>query len=118
MEDTLQQVYKLEKEFMENKQKLQQFHQAELTSIQSKKILDYSLEVLEEKNIDKKKIFQPLGKCYLRRDPVKLREDIKFVLEKEAKNLEENKKMKNHYQKLTLDANKQLIEMTKDLKVR
>lgn len=118
MEETLQQVYKLEKEFVENKQKLQKYHQAELTSIQSKKILDYSLKVLEEENIEKKKIFQPLGKCYLRRDPAELREDIKFVLDKEAKNLEENKKLKLHYQKLTLDANKQLVEMTKDLKVR
>ncbi len=103
MEGQLAEAYKVEKEFMENKQKLELYNSQMLNSIQSKTILEQSLKILQEPDMEERKVYQPLGKCYLMRDPAKFKADVEFVLEKESKNLTEHRKNKEMYEVKTLD---------------
>lgn len=57
MEEHVSQVYKTEKEFIESKGNLERYLQMEQQSTQKKIILETSLKVLTEDDIEERKVF-------------------------------------------------------------
>ncbi len=116
METSLNQIYQVEKEMLEQKSKYEQYFSNEVMCKQNMQIFEFSLESLKD-HPDHLAVYQPLGKAFLRRSKEALAVDLKSLLEGNQKNLEEAKKMKEHFEIKKTELEKQLLEMTKTLKI-
>ena len=116
MESSLNQIYQLEKEMLEHRSKYEQYYSNEVMCTQNGRIFEFSLEALKSQPADQG-VYQPLGKAFLRRPKDALATDLANLLESNQKNLEEAKKMKEHFESKKNELEKQLVEMTKTLKL-
>ena len=116
MESQLNQVYQLEKELIENKNKFESYGTREIQCIQNIKIFETSLKELETDD-PSVKVYQPLGKAFLMRPRNAIKTDLEFLLEANKKGFEEDRKMKTHFEGKKIELERQLIELTKGLKV-
>lgn len=117
MEETINQVYKLEKEFLESKQQLQRSIEQEVQAIQKKTIIKQSIDALNEEENKGRNVYQPLGLCYILRPTEKLLQDLEYLHEKEVKEGEEFGKQKEALKEKTFGLQEQLFEMSKELKI-
>lgn len=117
MEGLLSQVYQLEKELIENKNKFESYGQREVQCIQNLKIFEASLGELNAPQNEKARVYQPLGKAFLLRPAAEVKADLEGLTEVNKKGLEEDRKMKGHFEGKKNELEKQLIELTKGLKV-
>ena len=115
MDSILTQVYQLEKELIENKTKYENFAAKEVQSIQNVRIFEASLEELA-RNGNQREVFQPLGKAFLLRKPQELVKDLQHLKEVNTKGMEEDRKMKENFGQKKAELEKQLIELTHNLK--
>ncbi len=116
MESSLNQIYQLEKEMLEQRSKYEQYHSNEVMCTQNARIFEFSLEALQTQP-EGLAVYQPLGKAFLRRPKDALAADLRNLLEGNHKNFEEAKKMKEHFESKKNELEKQLLEMTKTLKI-
>ena len=115
MDNTLNQVYQLEKELIENRTQFEKFANKEIQSIQNIKIFETSLKELEK--VGDAKVYQPMGKAFILRKKDAVKTDLEFLMEINRKALEEDKKNKLHFEASKNDLEKQLIEMAKSIKL-
>ena len=116
MESLLNQVYQLEKELIENKNKFESYGNREIQCIQNIKIFETSIKELEVDD-PSVKVYQPLGKAFLMRPRTAIKADLEFLLQANQKGFEEDKQMKVHFEGKKIELERQLIELTKTLKL-
>ena len=116
MDAQLNQIYQLEKEMLDQKSKYENSFNNEMVCLQNIKIFEYSLSALRTEN-DGAKVFQPLGKAFLRRGKHELIKDLESLLETNQKSVEEHKKMREHFEGKKGELEGQLVEMTRGLKL-
>ena len=116
METSLNQVYQLEKEMLEQRSKYDQYYNNEILCTQNIKIFEFSLDAIEEQPSDRA-VYQPLGKAFLRRPKEALANDLRTLLESNEKSLGEHRRMKEHFETKKIELEKQLVELTKGLKL-
>ena len=116
MDAQLNQVYQLEKDMLEQRTKFETYQNNEIICLQNIKIFEYSLQTLKTEN-DSSKVFQPLGKAFLRRGKAELTKDLEALLEINQKNIEDNRKMKEHFEGKKNEIETQLVELAKTLKI-
>ena len=115
MDNTLSQIYQLEKEFIESRTQYENFANKEIQSIQNIKIFETSLKELD-KNTNGK-VYQPMGKAFILRKRENMKADLEYLMDVNRKALEEDRKKKAHFEVSKNDLEKQLIEMAKSIKM-
>lgn len=116
MESTLNQIYQLEKEMLEQKSKYEMYLNNEVVCTQNIRIFEYSLAALREEQ-EGRAVYQPLGKAFLRRDRGGLCRDLEELLESNQKSLEESRRLKEHFESKKGELERQVTELTRGLKL-
>ena len=114
-EGLINQVYQTEKEFLATKSQYETYLNSEMQTMQQKTLFKYTLENLNE--LEKEKVYQPVGKAFLIRKKENLVEDFEYLLNKAEEDLKVCTNYRQQFEKKKNDLQRQLVEMTKGLKL-
>ena len=114
-EGLINQVYQTEKEFLAAKGQYEAYLNSEMQTMQQKKVFEYSLESLKELKSDR--VYQPVGKAFLARKKENMIDDFEYLLNKAEEDLKACSNYRQQFEKKKNDLQKQLVEMTKGLKI-